>query len=141
MNNQVICCFCSEALDENIASIINIRIIADQDEWQNLFAHNNCILIRVNKNIPIAISRILSWYDNETEKLVNEIELDIELLQLQKIIGQDNFQEDIFLHKIYDLTEPQVKEILKIVNSQNEIDTKKYSYVLEAYTQTSHNTR
>ena len=134
-NVVVICCFCNESLNENQSAVINIKIANSEDELQNLFAHNSCIFSRVHKSVPFLVIRSISWYDNQTEEFVSEIELDIELSKLQEIIGEENFKDDIFLYKIYELKEFQILQILNLINdSEEKIDLIKYSYYLESAT-------
>lgn len=134
MENIVICCFCNESLKESFSSIINIRIAKSEDEFQNLYAHNSCIFNRVHKSVPFLVIRDLSWYNNETDELISEIELDIELTKLQEIIGAEKFKDDIFLYKVYELDESQLLEIFNLLNREDKIDLKKYSYYLESST-------
>lgn len=131
MGNIVVCCFCNESLEENRSSIINIRIVKGEDEFQSLFAHNNCVFSRVHKSVPFLVSRSISCYSNETEKFISEIELDVELSKLQKLIGTEIFKDDVFLYKVYELNELQVLELL---NKTDKIDLIKYSYYLESST-------
>ena len=103
MGNIVVCCFCNESLNESQSAVINIKIANSENEFQSLFAHNSCIFNRVHKSVPFLVIRSISWYDNQTEEFVSELELDVELSKLQEIIGAENFNDDVFLYKVYEL--------------------------------------
>jgi len=51
--NNVICCFCGKSMPLNKAVKLIIYPKSGGDETQQLFCHRKCILLAIDKSIPL----------------------------------------------------------------------------------------